>query len=68
MMVFEQLSSRNVDKYILYLKKALIEEPDMLWVEQVDEAGIKARIDDPFYQNTKSILAKDGEEVVGRIE
>lgn len=68
MMVFEQLSSWNVDKYILYLKKALIEEPDMLWVEQVDEAGIKARIDDPFYQNSKSILAKDGEEVVGRIE
>lgn len=68
MIVFEQLTSRNVDKYILYLKKALSEEPDMLWVDQADETGIKERISDPFYQNTKSILAMDGDKVVGRIE
>jgi len=68
MIVFEQLTGRNVDKYILYLKKALSEEPDMLWVEQIDEPGIKERIGDPFYQNTKSILAMDEDRVAGRIE
>lgn len=65
---FEQLELWNVSQYIAYLHKALSEEPDMLWVEKVDEAGIKARIHDPFYQNTKSILALDGDDVVGRIE
>lgn len=68
MVVFEQLTSENIEQYILYLRKALSEEPDMLWVEQVDEAGIRTRINDPFYQNTKSILAMDGDDVVGRIE
>lgn len=40
----------------------------MLLVEQVDEPGIKERIRDSFYQNTKSILAIDVDKVVGRIE
>ena len=65
---FAPLSIQNVQLYIDYLRFALSEEPDMLWVEQVDETGIKERISDPFYQNTKSILAMDGENVVGRIE
>lgn len=67
-MVYGLLSKTNIDQYITYLRKALSEEPDMLWVEKIDEAGIKARINDPFYQNTKSILALDGDDVVGRIE
>lgn len=67
-MVYEWLNNKNISRYITYLQKALSEEPDMLWVEEVDEAGIKARINDPFYQNTKSILALDGDDVVGRIE
>lgn len=68
MIIYDRLSSKNIEQYITYLKKALSEEPDMLWVEQVDEAGIMERINDPFYQNTKSILAMDGDMVVGRIE
>lgn len=67
-MVYEFLSKANIDHYITYLHKALLEEPDLLWVELVDEAGIKTRVNDPFYQNTKSILALDGDDVVGRIE
>ena len=62
------LHKENVSQYIAYLHKALSEEPDMLWIEHVDEAGIWERIRDPFYQNTKSLLAFDGENVVGRIE
>lgn len=65
---FAPLSIKNIQPYIDYLHLALSEEPDMLWVEQVDEPGIKERISDPFYQNTKSILAMDGDKVVGRIE
>lgn len=67
-MVYEFIDKTNIDQYITYLHNALSEEPDLLWVEKIDEAGIKARINDPFYQNTKSILAKDGDKVVGRIE
>lgn len=68
MIVFERLNSKNIAQYIVYLKKALSEEPDMLCAELVDEVGIKARVEDPFYQNTRSILALDGDAVVGRIE
>ena len=67
-MIYEFLGKTNIDHFITYLRKALSKEPEMLWVEKVDEAGIKARISDPFYQKSKSILALDGEDVVGRIE
>lgn len=40
----------------------------MMTAEQVDEAEIRRRICSPFYQNTKSILALDDKDVVGRIE
>ena len=65
---FAKLSEQNVDKYILYLKKALLCEPDMMLIDRIDENGIRERICDPFYRNTPSILAFDGETVVGRIE
>lgn len=65
---FEQLNSLNASQYTAYLNKALTEEPDMMWVTQMDEEAILGRLEDPFYQNTKSILAFDGENVVGRIE
>ena len=67
-MKFEILSSANVERYIIYLKKALLDEPDMMWVEHVDENKIIDRVNDSFYQNTTSILAFDGKNVVGRIE
>ena len=67
-MHYNYLSDQNAAQYISYLKKAIAEEPNMMWIEQVDEAAIHKRVGDPFYQNTKSILAFDGESVVGRIE
>lgn len=67
-MTYPFLSSENIGQYIAYLHKAFAEEPDKMCAEQVDEAGIEARIHDPFYQNTKSILAMDGDTAVGRIE
>lgn len=67
-MKFEILSPVNVGHYIKYLKQALTKEPDMMWVEYVDEKEIVARVNDPFYQNTPSILAFDDNDVVGRIE
>ena len=68
MITFEPLNNKNIPQYIAYLQKAFSAEPDMLMAEQVDEAGIMARINDPFYQNTKSILAIHDKDVVGRIE
>lgn len=65
---FVILSNENAQQYIIYLQKALSAEPDLMWVEQVDEEGVMARVNDPFYQNTKSIMAMDGDAVVGRIE
>lgn len=67
-MIFEYLTSKNVNKYIEYLKIAMSAEPDLMCAEHADERGIIERLNDPFYQNTPSILAIHGEKVVGRIE
>lgn len=44
------------------------EEPDRMTAEEIDEQGLKARIADPFFNRTVSILAKENGQVVGRIE
>lgn len=67
-MRFELLSPSNVELYIRYLEKALLDEPDMMLVDQIDETAIKERLCDPFYQSKKSILAIENNEVIGRIE
>lgn len=67
-MIFETLNQDNVEDYIAYLKIAMSEEPDMMTAEEIDEQGIKARILDPFFNSTISILAKENGKVVGRIE
>lgn len=67
-MVFEFLDPGNADRYIAYLKKAMLEEPEKMTAEFVDESGIRSRLSDPFYQHTKSILAMENDLVVGRIE
>lgn len=67
-MKIELLSELNADRYIEYLKKAFYDEPDMMTADCIDEIGIKERVSDPFYKNTKSLLAFDGENVIGRIE
>jgi len=65
---YEFLSSENIAQYIAYLHRAVEEEPKMQWVQEVDESGIRERVNDPFYRNTKSILAMVGDAVAGRIE
>lgn len=67
-MVFEKLSSENVKEYIDYLKIAMSEEPELMTADEVDEEGIKSRVQDPFFMKTTSILAKENGKVVGRIE
>lgn len=67
-MTFEKLTAGNIGIYIDYLKRALAEEPDMMWTDDIDEAALRARIADPFYLNTPSILAIEDDRVVGRIE
>ena len=67
-MIFEKLNRDNVGEYIAYLKLAMSEEPDMMFAEKVDEQGIKNRIEDPFFNRTTSVLAKENGKVVGRIE
>ena len=67
-MIFEILNRDNVDGYLAYLKKAMEQEPDGMTAEFFDEAGIRARVDDPFFQKTTSILALQDGAVIGRIE
>lgn len=67
-MVFEILNAENVDRYIAYLKQAMSEEPEQMTAGSLDENGIRERIDDPFYQRTRSVLAIEDGLVVGRIE
>lgn len=67
-MVFEFLNPENVERYIAYLKRAMSEEPEMMTAESLDESGIRDRLNDPFYQHTKSILAMENGLVTGRIE
>ena len=64
----EFLSIVNVEKYISYLKQALIEEPEEMLIDCVDEDSIISRVKDKFYKQTKSILAILDDKVVGRIE
>lgn len=35
-MNFEVLSTANAEQYIAYLKKAFSDEPDMMWIDDVD--------------------------------
>lgn len=67
-MIYRKLNEDTVDIYLEYLKKAMHEEPDEITSSVLDEAGIRKRITDPFYQKTTSILAIDQDIVVGRIE
>ena len=67
-MNFEKLSRDNVDGYLAYLKKAMAQEPEGMTAEFFDEEGIRARVTDPFFQKTTSILALQDGVVIGRIE
>lgn len=67
-MTFERLNQNNVEEYITYLKTAMKEEPEKMTAEKVDEQGIRDRISNPFFTKTTSILAREDERIVGRIE
>lgn len=67
-MEFRKLTAETVDAFLSYLHRAMEEEPDEMTADTVDEAGIRSRVLDPFYQNTVSILAMDDGTVLGRIE
>lgn len=67
-MTIQKLNRDNVDRYLAYLKKAMEEEPEMMTAEAVDEAGIRKRMEDPFYQQTTSLLGIVDGQVAGRIE
>ena len=60
-MRIERLNENNFEAYIIYLKKAMSIEPDMMTAEKIDEDGIRKRIMDSFYQKTTSLLAIDNE-------
>ena len=47
-MRIERLNENNVEAYIIYLKKAMSIEPDMMTAEKIDEDGIRKRIMDSF--------------------
>ena len=68
MIRIEKVNESNVENYLRYLHKAMALEPQMMCAEAVDEEGIRARLKDAFYAKTTSLLAFDGDEVVGRIE
>ena len=68
MLQFQKLNQDTVDAYLEYLKRAMAQEPHMMMAETFDEAGIRQRIRDPFYQKTTSILAIEDGAVIGRIE
>ncbi len=68
MLRIERLGENNVESYLRYLHQAMALEPQMMTAEAVDEDGIRARVGDPFYEKTTSLLAFEGDEVVGRIE
>lgn len=67
-MEIQMLNSATVDRYLDYLKNAIENDPEMMWTDTVDEEGIRNRVNDPFYQNTVSLLAVEDGNVLGRIE
>lgn len=67
-MEYRVLNEQTVDMYLAYLKKAHQEEPELMWTEAVDEAGIRQRVRDPFFRQTTSLLAVEDGQVLGRIE
>ena len=67
-MRFELLTNTNTTLYIEYLKQALLEDPEQMWIDSIEEYEIIKRINDNFYQNTKSYLAIINNKVIGRIE
>ena len=67
-MEYRDLSEETVDAYLAYLERAAAEDPEMMFVQTVDPDGIRARVADPFYRHSTSILAVEEGRVLGRLE
>ncbi len=65
---FTLLNNDTVDIYIEYLKLAILEEPEFMCIEKVEEDIIRSRIKGDYFNNSKSILAISDGKVIGRIE
>ena len=63
MLRIERLGENNVESYLRYLHQAMTLEPQMMTAEAVDEDGIRARVRDPLYEKTTSLLAFEGAEL-----
>lgn len=63
----EKLCGENAEQYIKYLKKAFADEPEMMTADNIDDIGIKKRIN-AADRRSVSLLAVLGGEVVGRLE
>lgn len=68
MIKYRELNGETEEAYLVYLEKAVSEDPEMMWLDAVDTDEIRARIHDPFYRTTTSILAMEDGHVWGRLE
>lgn len=67
-MTFEFLNEQNTNEFIAYLKTAFADDKNELVAEKIDEDNVRLRVNDAFYQRTKSILALAQGKVVGQLE
>lgn len=67
-MHIEKLCEENVYLYLEYLRNAFIDEPDMMTTDCIDEQAIITRVYKNADQQSVSLLAMEGETVVGRLE
>lgn len=62
-MHIEPLSQENIRSYLDYLRQALADEPDMMWIDRVDEEAILKNL--PL---TTSLVAVEAGNILGRLE
>ena len=63
------LTEEYVDAYLSYIKTALTEdEADDLVYDHVSEEEVRNFLTDPFYCNTKNLLALENGKVIGQLE
>ena len=62
------LCKENVKDYISYLSEAIETDVDNMHIDSITEEDFLKRIEDPFYMNTKSLLAFEDGKIIGRLE
>jgi len=53
---FEFLNEQNTNEFIAYLKSAFADNKNKLVAENIGEDNVRLRVNDVFYQLTKSIV------------